>query len=39
MNIFVDLEDLSYEDNDKIVDVILVIEIIGEKKIRLSMLF
>lgn len=36
MNIFVDLEDLIY---DKIVDVILVIEIIGERKIRLSMLF
>lgn len=39
MNIFVDLEDLSYEDNDKIVDVIEVIKIIREKKIRLSMLF
>lgn len=36
MNIFVDLEDLIY---DKIVDVILVIKIIREKKIRLSMLF
>lgn len=39
INIFVDLEDLSYEDNDKIVDVIEVIKIIREKKIRLSMLF
>lgn len=36
MNIFVDLEDLIY---DKIVDVIEVIKIIRESKIRLSMLF
>lgn len=39
MNTLVDPEDPSHEDNDKTVDVISVIEIIGERKTRPSMLF